>query len=495
MTSRRKRVTRRRARRVLASRAERQQSHFCALKEMCRTFFKSEIRAVFDWDHSSQEARVSISECQVELVERKKGEVVPRGSMGSFALSITQSDFRQPPISPALLPPTSLCHVHVPMTLLISCCRCQALRQAAVRSRRYASTSTSPSPTPAASKNRWIGIVVITAAAAGAGAYFRSQNPGSVTLNPETFTKYSLVSREPVSSTSSLFTLRPRHPSGSNYDVYEDAWRTGIWSVMFKQPQLQIGRDYTPLPATAATSLTVDEENEGYLRFFIRKDPFGEVSRYLHTLDVGADIEMRGPQVECAIPDETQEILFIAGGTGIAPALQAGYSLLDRTTLANRPRIHILWASRMREDCMGGESDTPKAPPQKSWFSGWFGSRSNAPGEQTAAVAAISPGEKNSLIVRELEALKSQYPGQITVDYYLDEENRFIGRKDISDYIESSRPSDSNRKNKLILVSGPEGFIGFMAGPKLWAQGLELQGPLGGVIKQLDLKDWAVWKL
>lgn len=309
------------------------------------------------------------------------------------------------------------------------------------------------------------------------------------------FTKYSLVSREPVSATSSLFTLRPRYPSDRNYDVYEDAWKIGVWSVMFKQPQLQIGRHYTPLPTTAATSVSVDEENDGYLRFFIRKDPFGEVSRYLHSLKIGADIEIRGPKIECAIPEGTKEILFIAGGTGIAPALQAGYSLLNRTTAENRPRIHILWASRRREDCVGGESDTQKAPlPRKSWFSGWFGSsESSLPKSQ--AVPAVSQDQPASLIVKELEALKSQYPGQITVDYYLDEENRFIGQKDISQFVESTFPSEGSRKNKMILVSGPEGFISYMAGPKLWAQGKELQGPLKGILRELDLKEWAVWKL
>ncbi|KAJ5902463.1 Riboflavin synthase-like beta-barrel [Penicillium taxi] len=364
------------------------------------------------------------------------------------------------------------------------------------QTRRYASTSTSTSTSassaPTASqKNRWLGIVIVTGLAAGAGAYIRSQGPGSVTLNPECFTKYSLVSREPVSATSSLFTFRPRYASGDNYEVYEDAWRTGVWSVMFKQPQLQIGRDYTPLPATAATSLTVDEENEGYLRFFIRKDPFGEVSRYLHGLHVGADVEMRGPKIECMIPESTQEILFIAGGTGIAPALQAVYSLLNRTTSDNRPRIHILWAVRRNEDCFGGESDTPKVLESRRSWTSWLGFSGGAQ-EQNKTV---SPDvHSKSLIVKELEALKSQHPGQITVDYYLDEENRFIGKKDVSHFIESSRPGDSRYK-KLIMVSGPEGFISYMAGPKLWAQGKELQGPLLGIIEELDLQDWAVWKL
>lgn len=406
----------------------------------------------------------------------------------------------QIPRGPAFLDDANFANFNSSMHASISpvCCRARhGLRQVATQSRRYASSSSSSSSSsPVTSpKRRWLGIALVSAAAAGAGAYARSQAPDSGTLNPETFTKYSLVSREPVSATSSLFTLRPRYPSDRNYDVYEDAWRIGVWSVMFKQPQLQIGRDYTPLPTTAATSLSVDEENDGYLRFFIRKDPFGEVSRYLHSLNVGADIEMRGPKIECIIPEETKDILFIAGGTGIAPALQAGYSLLNRTTRENRPRIHILWASRRREDCVGGVSDTPKAPPRRqSWFSGWFGS-SERTVPISQAVPAISQDQPTSLIVKELEALKEQYPGQITVDYYLDEENRFIGKDDISEFIRSTRPSEGSCKSKLILVSGPEGFISYMAGSKLWAQGKELQGPLNGIIKELDLKDWGVWKL
>ncbi|KAJ5504645.1 hypothetical protein N7463_007519 [Penicillium fimorum] len=372
------------------------------------------------------------------------------------------------------------------------CCRSSQGLRAVARPVRYASTSASTSPKPSRSKSRWLGIVFVGAAAVGAGAYIRSQSTSSATLNPETFTKYSLVSREPVSATSSLFTLRPRKPSDSNYDVYEEAWQKGVWSVMFKQPQLQIGRDYTPLPTTAATSLSVDDENEGCLRFFIRKDPFGEVSRYLHTIDVGADVEMRGPKIECAIPKETEDIIFIAGGTGIAPALQAGYSLLNRTNTDRRPNIHILWANRLKDDCAGGHSDSLKPQPRRDWFSGWFGSSKNQ--ETSSEKADVVRKEDTSIIVRELEALKSQYPGQVTVDYYLDEENTFIGKEAIRGAIAPASTSDS-RKSKLILVSGPEGFISYMAGPKLWAQGQELQGPLKGVIKELDLKDWSVWKL
>lgn len=238
----------------------------------------------------------------------------------------------------------------------------------------------------------------------------------------------------------------------------------GVWSVLFKQPQLQIGRDYTPLPPTA------DDDS---LRFFIRRDPHGEVSRYLHGLSLGSTVELRGPQLEYKIPSSTQEVLFIAGGTGIAPALQASYSLLRR---GNNRRIRILWANRRREDCLGGVSDT--VADRKSWFSGIF-----------TRTAPDRPKDPPSPVVRELESLRSQYPGQVTVDYFVDEENTFIGKKDIAGF--APLPAG---KRKLILVSGPEGFISYMAGPKIWAQGTELQGPLGGIIQQLDLK-CSVWKL
>ncbi|KAI9934145.1 hypothetical protein ASPWEDRAFT_168423 [Aspergillus wentii DTO 134E9] len=359
------------------------------------------------------------------------------------------------------------------------CWRCSSLRHA----------SSSSAPSSSAPKQRpWTRRAVVSAAAAAAGGIgiyiWSQQDSGPSILNPVKFTKYSLVSREPVSSTGSIFTLKPPKPDG-NSDVYEEAWQAGVWSVMFKQPQLQIGRDYTPLPATPWSP-----EEEGLLRFFIRKDSFGEVSRYLHGLDLGSTIEVRGPRIEREIPTETQEILFIAGGTGIAPALQAGHTLLRRTNDTTKPRIHILWANRRRDDCAGGLDDTKADAPRKSWFFWGFKSPEASP-----APAELQKDTSTSLMVRELEALKSQYPGQVTVDYFVDEENKAIGKKAILDFTDSTRASESSCKSKMILLSGPEGFISYMAGPKLWAQGVELQGPLQGIIQELDLKGWIVWKL
>ncbi|KAL1982828.1 hypothetical protein VTN96DRAFT_828 [Rasamsonia emersonii] len=342
-------------------------------------------------------------------------------------------------------------------------------------------------------KHTWLRVTVVTVAAGAIGAYIRSkQDAGNTTLNPLTFAHYRLVSRQPVSSTNSIFTLDPVRP-GHNRETYESAWQTGVWSVMFKQPQLQIGRDYTPLPPVGEGSNGGDSQSEGdeSLRFLIRRDPHGEVSRYLHGLEIGAEIEIRGPQTECPIPSDVQDILFIAGGTGIAPALQAAYTLLRRTTDTRKPRMHILWASRKREDCLGGVSDTSTdAPTKSSWWKFGGSTKPSSPSSSSTSPAPATTGA----VVRELQTLKSQYPGQLTVDYFVDEENSFISKKDIRDFVESVSSSGSPQK-RMILVSGPEGFISYMAGPKIWGGGRQLQGPVQGIIKELDLQGWTVWKL
>ncbi|KAL2855517.1 hypothetical protein BJY01DRAFT_243238 [Aspergillus pseudoustus] len=372
---------------------------------------------------------------------------------------------------------------------------CSAPARSLIRSqRRHATTSTKPStPSSSPARRPWLRLAFITLTATGVGVYVRwSQDSASssTTLGPARFTPYCLVSREPISSTGSLFILKPPKSDGSNLGVYEDAWKTGVWSVMFKQPQLQIGRDYTPLPPVSSNE---DDANE-CLRFFIRKDPFGEVSRYLHSLKIGAPIDVRGPRIECEIPSETETILFIAGGTGIAPALQAGHTLLRRTDDINRPKIHILWATRQREDCRGGYNDHMSAASGNgrwSWLSQFF----NRSKHTAAAPPGIEVDVGTSAIVKDLEAFKAQYPGQVTVEYFVDEESTFIGKKSILDFTDSATSSPEQCKRNMILVSGPEGFISYMAGPKQWAQGMELQGPLLGLIKELNLHGWSVWKL
>lgn len=338
----------------------------------------------------------------------------------------------------------------------------------------------------------------MTLATAGIGAYVccsREVNRNT-TLNPVTFAHYELKSKETVSQTSSVFILHPVR-SGKNYELYDIAWRAGIWSVMFKQPQLQIGRDYTPLPPTdlrqtEAGGGSVQNEDES-LRFLIRRDPKGEVSRYLHALKLGSDIEIRGPHIECEIDPAVQEILFIAGGTGIAPALQAAHTLLSRTNQTNHPRIHILWANRRRDDCIGAISDSPSLDRKlkRPWWN--FASSNQQQHERSKLLEPLMDLPTPSLIVKELEALKLRYVDQIKVDYFVDEENTFISKEIIRRAADSLTPS--TQSSKMIIVSGPPGFVNYMAGPKSGAHGQGLQGNVQGVIKDIGLDGWTVWKL
>lgn len=61
---------------------------------------------------------------------------------------------------------------------------------------------------------------------------------------------------------------------------------SAIWSVFIKDDDIQVERPYTPLEG-------VDEQ--GRMLFWIKKYPKGEVGRWLHSKNVGENVELRGP--------------------------------------------------------------------------------------------------------------------------------------------------------------------------------------------------------
>jgi len=310
-------------------------------------------------------------------------------------------------------------------------------------------------------------------------------------LNPKDFTSYTLISKEPASSTSSLFTLRPT-ATGPNTNIYAEAWRKGIWSVQIKQPQLQIARSYTPLPPSESD----DGSSAHDLRFLIRRDPHGEVSGYLHKLPLNASLDLRGPQIEYEIPEGVGEVLFLAGGTGIAPALQLVHTLLERESSfsGKYPKIRVLWANRRREDAL----DLPKQKPQvrESW-------RSSLKGSVPAVEMEISTSEPEGTcpLTDQIKLLKAKHADHFDLKYFLDEEESFIDESVLSKYVKSNVGTESKGRGKdgqrrsLIVVSGPEGFVNYLAGPKKWSGGKEGQGPLGGLLGGLYIEGWDVQKL
>ena len=325
----------------------------------------------------------------------------------------------------------------------------------------------------------------------GYGAYrlrSTSANKSSTSLNPSTFTSFTLASKEPISSTSAVFTLRHDDPQTSQI-IQEIRDKACIWSVQAKQPQLQIARSYSPLPSSQK-----QEEPDGAIRLLIRREHNGEVSTYLHNLPFYSTLELRGPYVELEIPEAVTEILFLAGGTGIAPAMQVADIIARRE---DRARCQILWANRRREDCVGGDRRSV-LPGRLSGWRSLFGLEENV---VTVSEDETTEKEDKGLIVRELEALKEKAMGKVDVAYFVDEESDFIKSGHVLEHLRHSLRHNGSGKvsedggQKLILVSGPDGFIEHWAGKKVWVGGHEAQGPLGGVLSRIDLKDWKVWKL
>jgi NAD(P)H-flavin reductase len=309
----------------------------------------------------------------------------------------------------------------------------------------------------------------------------------------DAFVAYKIVSKEPVSSTASIFRLEPLEKS-QNFEIYKNAWRRGIWNVHFKQPQIQIVRPYTPLPPSESAL----QDGEGILRFLIRRDPHGEVSSYLHALPVGSKIELRGPNLEYEIDPAVQQVVFFAGGTGIAPALQVAHALFDADGDKNGRKLHILWANRHRGDCIGGYSDAPPAepvPPKPSW-SGFLTPKRPKP--------QIPLTQDRGLVVQELEELKAKYPGQVTVEYFVNDEETWIDRdavfKALSRFDDKdfSSGSPTAQEQRQILISGSNGFISYLAGPKEWKGGRETQGSVSHILAHaisMNPHNVKIWKI
>lgn len=342
-------------------------------------------------------------------------------------------------------------------------------------------------------------IVFSIVALLGYKVYTWQTNPArSLVLNPRFFTPFILKSREKVSSTSAILNLLSL-PKGQNTANVSEAWKTGVWSVQVMQPELQIARSYTPLPP-------IEDTEPEQVRLFVRQEPQGEVSTFLHKINRGTIVHLRGPRVEYEIPDDVDEILFLAGGTGIAPALQVAHTLFNHRTKPTDqgPELRVLWANRRREDSINGldhfssqRAPAGFVPKVRKLADEWQGEPPSQLKEANEESAAPSQPSQSRL-VEEVESLKARYGGKVIVDYFVDDEGSYISESLLRTYlsgIDQTANQDGTTRRKVILVSGPEGFVNAFAGPKTWKDGREIQGSLGGLLKKIDPQEWEIWKL
>ncbi|KAL1896567.1 mitochondrial peripheral inner membrane protein [Sporothrix stenoceras] len=421
--------------------------------------------------------------------------------------------------------------------------------------------SPSPPPPPPPKTRRSPLLLLTLAVLAGSAVYWATAGStsgsfddngqrrlaagGGIGLNKETFVPFAVVAREEVSPTAFVLTLRlPEGVSDEGrtrtVDAIKAAWQHGLWSVEVKQPQLQIARDYTPLPNVDG----VPNEDGTEMRLFVRVVHGGEVSRYLSRRTVGSTVDVRGPRLsfdvaarvgeaggkETTTKGGEKQVVVLAGGTGISTALQAAHAVLGQGT-----SVSILWANRQADDSIGLN--------------------------ETGNGAAVNP------VVRDIKALQSRYGSdRVHIHNFVDAQQTWITEASVRKSIEGTdgaasggswywpwgktqkktavvpqpdttnptcvyhsprmlermeadvlRGSPKAKKcscgttaesttgqaggKNLVLVSGPDGFIAAWAGPKTWAGGQERQGPMSGILGHMAAKDpqtfakWQVLKL
>lgn len=309
---------------------------------------------------------------------------------------------------------------------------------------------------------------------------------------------FTLQSRQPISPTVSIFTLKAERPA--ILPAFFDKFFMGaVWAVDIAQPQLQIRREYTPLPPALdpETGKTLVKNDVAELQLLIRKEPGGEVSSYVHGLSDGAEVQISRPQPQIGLwpvgeDREAKTLVMIVGGTGITAALQAIHATLEtrrfkqkETGAESRPFLHIMWANRRREDCLGGISDNPVAPMAKS---SWWNLGGLLGGSQVVRTAETEPGV--SPLVDEINRLKAIHGERLKVDYFVDEEGTFV----TADAVEKVLASKPDGK-AFIAVSGPEGFMTNLAGEKRMQKNQITERPSVGMLASLRRQDWELMVL
>ncbi|VTT75715.1 unnamed protein product [Fusarium fujikuroi] len=338
-------------------------------------------------------------------------------------------------------------------------------------------------------------------------------------LNEITFVPYGITTREAISPTSFVITAVPRTPNPSlpYLTPSDNRWSYPLWSVEFKQPEVQISRHYTPLPP-----LSTEDPTDGSLRFYIRTVGDGEMSNYLGRRQVGEDVFLRGPHVGFELAErlgEHSRLVFLAGGTGVVPGIQAAKAVLEASEDSS---VDLLWAVRKREEVQ------KSAPPRQSSWKFWQEKKPTPLGTEV---------ENPSPVTKRLQDLKMTYGDRLRIQVVVDEEGTRFQDKDIREAIAASpgtvasfnagcrfhdqamhvyasefalsdgpgcvcKSSEGTTPGKnLFIVSGPDGFIEYYAGPKIWLGGQQTQGPISGVAGYLQkqnpllARDWLVLKM
>ncbi|BGP04441.1 Phenylalanyl-tRNA synthetase, beta subunit, cytoplasmic [Rhodotorula toruloides] len=316
--------------------------------------------------------------------------------------------------------------------------------------RRYSTAPSPPSPPPERPSNRLLPLTAGFVLLAG-GAYLYLAREEPPLLGYDRWTPVKIKSITPLTPETSFFRLEvPKAllPPG----LGSDPSARPILSLFVKEPNLQIQRAYTPL-----TSSSFNPSGPAELDLVIKRYADGELSRYIHRLGPGDELTVRGPAITWYYrPQDWDEVTFVVGGTGVAPAYQFVKDMLSASSI-----------------------DTPKV-----------------------SIVYASPSPSRILLKDSLDAFREQDPSRLSLHYLADRLDPNTSSKTAPQDVTIAFPDGmtlkkllgkkEDGKRRVVIVCGPEGMVEAVAGPR----GRNFsQGRVGGVLKELGFTEREVVKL
>lgn len=280
------------------------------------------------------------------------------------------------------------------------------------------------------------GNAASTSAPKEAGA---SSGQPPAALSPSEFRGFRVVSSEPVSRNTRL--IRLELPSSNHVAGLTVA------SCIVVRAEIDgkvVQRPYTPISL---------KTQRGHMDLLIKSypPPGGIMSRHLHGVRPGGEIEVKGPFKKFDYEaNRWKRVGMIAGGTGITPMLQVIREILGNSLDAT-----------------------------------------------TVSLVFANVSEQDILLRDELDALAYLFPGRFSVHYTLDQKPTsgrwtggvgFVSEAQIRAHLP---PPGPRPEDVLVLVCGPKGMVEHLAGPR---GPKDSQGELQGLLKAVGYDPQSVYK-
>ena len=236
--------------------------------------------------------------------------------------------------------------------------------------------------------------------------------------------------------------------------------------VVIKDDSCQIARPYTPF--------LFDKKS---IHILVKRYPNGQISRFLHALNAGEFVHIRGPiQTMPYKSNIVKDLGMIAGGTGIAPMYQLLKSILMDPS--DQTRIHLVYANKSFNDILLFEEleILKRKYPNRLFVYHTI--------ESTEALESFSfESFESTESIDSIDSIKDINTKETR------EWNQGIGRI-TKTMLKNHLPNPSS--DSAIIVCGPDGFMRSISGIK---QNENEQGPLLGLLSELGYDSTLVYKL